>query len=105
MINKWMGECVQALSIFIVNCRPSFDPCNDEGKIHQYKYEKIIKYYNQSLLSYCRKCSMSVSEWVNLLFNVTINDISVIYVTTHRCAGGLKKELDLRSGSHAIDIS
>ena len=34
---------------------------------------------------------------VNLLFNVTINDISVIYVTAHRCAGGLK--LDLRSGS------
>ena len=35
---------------------------------------------------------------VNWLFNVTINDISVIYVTAHRCAGGLKK-LDLRSGS------
>ena len=35
------------------------------------------------------------------LFNVTINDISVIYVTAHRCAGGLKK-LDLRSGSHDI---
>ena len=35
---------------------------------------------------------------VNLLFNVTINDISVIFVTTYRCAGGLKK-LDLRSGS------
>ena len=33
------------------------------------------------------------------LFNVTINDISVIYVTAHRCAGGLKKKLDLRSGS------
>ena len=28
-----------------------------------------------------------------------INDISVIYVTAHRCAGGLKKKLDLRSGS------
>ena len=39
------------------------------------------------------------SEWVNLLFNVTINDISVIYVTAHRYAGGLKKKLDLRSGS------
>ena len=40
-----------------------------------------------------------VSEWVSeWLFNVTINDISVIYVTAHRCAGGLKKELDLRSG-------
>ena len=35
---------------------------------------------------------------VNLLLNITINDISVIYVTAHRCAGGLKKKLDLRSG-------
>ena len=39
------------------------------------------------------------SGWLNWLFNVTINDISVIYVTAHRCAGGLKKKLDLRSGS------
>ena len=36
---------------------------------------------------------------VNWLFNVTINDISVIYVTAHRCPGGLKKKLDLRSYS------
>ena len=43
-----------------------------------------------SFLSWC--C------WVELVFNVTINDISVIYVTAHRCAGGLKK-LDQRSGS------
>ena len=35
-------------------------------------------------------------EW---LFNVTCNDSSVIYVTAYRCAGGLKKKLDLRSGS------
>ena len=28
---------------------------------------------------------------VNWLFNVTINDISVIHVTAHRCADGLKK--------------
>ena len=35
---------------------------------------------------------------VNWLFNITINAISVIYVTAHRCASGLKK-LDLRSGS------
>ena len=32
-------------------------------------------------------------------FYVTINDISVIYVTAHRFAGGLKKKFDLRSGS------
>ena len=45
------------------------------------------------------KCIFGFS-WVELnwLFNVTINDISVIYVTAHRCAGGLKK-FDLRSGS------
>ena len=36
---------------------------------------------------------------VNWLSNVTINDISVIHVTTHRCTGGLKKKLDIRSGS------
>ena len=35
---------------------------------------------------------------MNWLFNITINDISVIYVTARRCAGGMKK-LDLRSGS------
>ena len=38
------------------------------------------------------------------LLNVTLNGISVIYVTAHRRVGGLKK-FDLRSGSHAIDIS
>ena len=37
-------------------------------------------------------------EWDCLLI-VTCNDISVINVTTHRCAGRLKKKLDLRSGS------
>ena len=35
--------------------------------------------------------SLKVMGWVEVLFNVTINDISVIYVTAHRCAGGLKK--------------
>ena len=43
---------------------------------------------------------------VNWLFNVTFNDISVIYVTANRCAGGLKKKLDLRiyiDVAHGID--
>ena len=39
-----------------------------------------------------------VNEWI-WLFNVTFNNISVIYVTAHRRAGGLKKKLNLRSGS------
>ena len=33
------------------------------------------------------------------LLNVTCNDISVRYVTAHRCAGRLKKKLNLRSDS------
>ena len=37
-------------------------------------------------------------RWIRL-FNVTFNVISVIYVTAHRCAGGLKKKLNLWSGS------
>ena len=32
-------------------------------------------------------------------FYLTCNDVSVIYVTAPKCAGGLKKKLDLRSGS------
>ena len=28
---------------------------------------------------------------MNSLFHVTINDISAIYVTAHRCAGGLEE--------------
>ena len=33
------------------------------------------------------------------LLNVTCNDISIIYVTAHRCTGGLKKKLNLQSSS------
>ena len=45
------------------------------------------------------QCVVWIWVELNCLFNVTINDISVIYVTAHRCAGGLKKKYDLRSGS------
>ena len=38
------------------------------------------------------------------MFNVTINDISVIYVTAHRCAGGLKKKLHDFRVSHTDDF-
>ena len=41
---------------------------------------------------------VSESEWDWLLL-VTCNDISVIYLTAHRCAGGQKKKMDLGSGS------
>ena len=55
------------------------------------------------LLELCPKAILRGSEWEwDWLLNVTCNDISVIYrnyVTAHRCAGGLKKKLGLRSGS------
>ena len=35
-------------------------------------------------------------DWMR---NVTCNDILVIFVTAHRCVGGLKKKFDLRPGS------
>ena len=38
------------------------------------------------------------SELVRFVAYITCNDISVIYVTVHRCTGGLKKKFDLRSG-------
>ena len=38
---------------------------------------------------------------MNWLLIVTVKNISVIYVTAHRCAGKLKK-LDLRSGCQGI---
>ena len=43
-------------------------------------------------------CS-SIESSVDWLLNVTIKDISAVYGTAHRFAGGLKKKLDLRSGS------
>ena len=40
-------------------------------------------------------CTSEFKEWsFDWSFNVTFNDISVIYVTAHRCAGGLKKKLE-----------
>ena len=72
------------------------------------KYLAFELAYESGYVLYMRNIKrhiIAVSEWVNWLFNVTINDNSVIYVTAHRCAGGLKKKLDIRSGTHAIDIS
>ena len=61
-------------------------------------------YKRKRIGSNTEPCGTPVLSRVELeldwLFNVTINDISVIHVTAHRCAGGPKKKLDLRSGSH-----
>ena len=54
---------------------------------------------NYNLMRVKRAGKIVVVLLLNCLFNVTINDISVIYVTAHRCAGGLKKKFDLQSGS------
>ena len=45
---------------------------------------------------------VSERDW---LLNVTCNDISGIYVTAHRCAGGLKKKLTYGRAPNATDIS
>ena len=59
--------------------------------------KRFYKYRQRNLLDLT-----DVDLWggeVNWLLNVTINDISVIYVAAHtfRCAGGLKKKLYVRS--------
>ena len=54
--------------------------------IHKGLHDDIIKSSNTQHVS------------VYWLLNVTINDISFIHVTAHRCAGGLKKKLNLKSG-------
>ena len=61
------------------------------------EHQLVVRSYKLQANKY--RITEWVSEWVNWLFNVTTKDISVIYVTAHRCAGGLKKKLDLRSGS------
>ena len=86
---------------------------NDENRRlfhpHVLKGQYLVGYPQRVVKGDWRSCSYGRWEpdgrynffrWgvVNRLFNVSINDISVIYVTAHRCAGGLKK-LELRSGS------
>ena len=70
----------------------------------------MVNWFNRTFLWICLCChfapfdiSVGVGAFVIglgkisfLSFNNTINDISVIYVTARRCAGGLKK-LDIRS--------
>ena len=78
----WMTVCNNKIVMYVIvkTKRRRSDPVLWQKPLHQQKCQK---------------------GWVELnwLFYVTINDISVIYVTAHRCAGGLKKKLDLRSGS------
>ena len=62
------------------------------------KQNGVLSQNKQNTKNVVHLSTSSMNE-VNFLFNVTIYDISVIYVTAHRCAGGLKKKLNLRSGS------
>ena len=75
-------------------------PCitNELRDETQYMQAKIDCCYIRTKI-WSLKYNVVRIELLNCLFNVTINDISVIYVTAHRCAGGLKKKFDLRSGS------
>ena len=71
------------------------------GKFFRLYSELLSKFGDISFKEYLSKGishPVFYGGMVYWLFNVTINDISVIYVTAHRCAGGLKKKLDLRSG-------
>ena len=63
-------------------------------------YSGCMKIYKFNIVSWlCAKARWFLCEWVlDWLLNVQCNDVSVIYVTAHGCAGGLNK-FDLRSGS------
>ena len=45
-------------------------------------------------------CNYSTCWLFNLLLNVKFNDISVIYVTAHKCAGGLNEKVTVGSQRH-----
>ena len=87
-----------ALVILIVGIKTA-KTCTKNNKKHN-KNRKVFRRTSADL----NKQTVLEGK-VNLLFNVTMSDIPVIYVTAHRCTGGMKKKLDQRSGSHAIDIS
>ena len=68
--------------------------------LHNHSYITVHNLISHLIKAKYKYRGMFVVDFLlNWLFNVTINDISVIYVTAHRCAGGLKKKFDLRSGS------
>ena len=77
---------------------------NTKSKLQGAK--EFLRVVTRHKFSYYIKSLKFHSEWsgVYWLLNVTFSVISVIYVTAHRCLGGLKKKLDLWLGSHAIDI-
>ena len=58
----------------------------------------IYRPFHRSSIALIHCFSFCESDW-DLLFNVTCNDISVIYVTAHRCEGGMKRKFDPRSSS------
>ena len=79
--------CVNEFEIGVAICEPRV--CGDDVLL------RLVPMYD---LPHITTKSKRVSEW-DWFLNVTCNDISVIYVTAHRCAGGLKKKLNLRFGS------
>ena len=63
-------------------------------------YRLFRFFFKTKVVNAYLQCPQNWSEW-DWLLNVTCNDISVIYVTVHRCTGGPKKRFDLRSGSQS----
>ena len=93
-----------SLSVFCTKWISShLNPCRESYGYHDFIWTHVAKFYGRLrlVLSVLGELKISVYRlwFVSRLFNVTINDISVVYVTAHRCAGGLKKKLNLRSGS------
>ena len=62
--------------------------------IDDFKVPIIIKEFQRTFLHFVWLLRL-VYWWVV----VTVTDISVIYVMAHKCAGDLKKKVDLRLGS------
>ena len=69
----------------------SFNICERETSYFLIKLSHLIRHTGDTENLYLKSVLVMMMV-VNWLFNVTINDISVIYVTAHRCAGALKKK-------------
>ena len=87
-----------SLLVFYVTCNDISVKCVTAQMCRRTEekfYLRLGSQRHRNFVCFLRYMLMLMLNW---LFNVTINDISVIYVTAHRCAGGLKK-FDLRAGS------
>ena len=86
---KWKRQWVPQFHLFVHDTRFSYTiPGDNHGLDSIAAIRSEVKVVMFSLFIENKK-----------LENDTCNNISVIHVTACKCAGGLKKKLDLRSGS------